>query len=150
PDRAIRLSQVRTQAPVYGVTMSGNLAYLAGDTAGLHIVDITDKDAPLVVATQTFSGLKAMDVAIRREQQVLALALADPLGGGYIRFIDINSENLLAPTGYVTLNFAAYDNNPDVLQGQPVDIAWQDGKLHVLHKRDKQLILTVISGLGSD
>src|SRR5690606_39972122 len=38
----------------------------------------------------------------------------------------------------------------DLLQGQPVDIAWQDGKLHVLHKRDIQLILTVISGLGSD
>gem|GEM_PF-4331549 len=149
PDRAVRLAQVTTSAPVYGVTMLGNQAFLAGDTAGLHIVDIADKKAPLLVTTQSFSGLKAMDVAIRREQQVLALALVDPLGGGYIRFMDLTDENMLAPSGYSTLNFVASDDDPDVLQGQPVDIAWQDGKLHVLHKAGNQIILTVFTGLGT-
>ncbi|MBU2039412.1 MAG: hypothetical protein KKH95_09735, partial [Gammaproteobacteria bacterium] len=148
PDRPVRLSQVRLSAPVYGVTMADNQAYLAGDTAGLHLIDITDKENPLLVATEAFSGLKVMDVAIRRSQQVLAIAITDPLGGGFIRFMDLLDEDRLTPVGYQTLTFADADNDPHILQGQPIDISWNEGKLYVLHRAERKLLLTVISNLG--
>ncbi|ASP40171.1 hypothetical protein CHH28_16465 [Bacterioplanes sanyensis] len=149
PDRPVRRSQLSLTSPVLGVAHSGNVAFLAGDRAGLHIVDITNTSQPMVVNTERYSGLRATDVAIQHEQNILALAIADPIGGGYIRFMDLLDEDRLAPTGYPTLTFADEAMDLQALQGQPVDIAWQDGDLHVLHVQDQRLLLTVISGLGN-
>ncbi|MEY8252162.1 MAG: IPT/TIG domain-containing protein, partial [Colwellia sp.] len=42
-----------------------------------------------------------------------------------------------------TIVFADTDNNPDVLQGQPLDVAWFDQKLYVLHKVGANLLLSI-------
>ena len=51
-------------APVYGVVVSGNYAYLAAVQSGLLVVDIADPTAPRVVGSASLGGHHARDLLV--------------------------------------------------------------------------------------
>jgi len=137
-DRPIRRSQVQLQEPVTGLATYGRTAYLASGSQGLVVVDIHDFSQPHVLLNFGVPGHTATDVALNRSRGVLALAVASPLGGGYIRFFDVGDPELDPPPEYGTIALA-----DDEIIGEPVDIEWQDDRLFVLLNRQGQLHLLI-------
>ena len=106
---------------------------MATGSEGLVAVNVADLGSPLRVAQSATPGHRAMDVDINRVERVIALAAANDLGTGYIRFFDLQSESLGPVSGYDTIAFDGSVSSD--LVGMPVDIQWQDGKLYVLAKQ---------------
>ncbi|MDA8142310.1 MAG: Ig-like domain-containing protein, partial [Desulfobacteraceae bacterium] len=142
-DRPIRLSQIPMDQPVTGLVTYQDVAYLAAGSNGLVVVDISDLTQPLVLGNFGVPGHKAMDVALNRNHGVLAMAVADELGTGFIRFFDVNDPELDPPVGYAVISF-----NKDDLIGQPLDIQWQDDQLFVLLRRGGELYLVIFDHLN--
>src|SRR5690606_24224386 len=93
-ENPIRLSQVRTDAPVLGVEVVGNSAFLAASQKGLMLVDVTNPKTPLVLAEMPVPGHIATDVAYDSLKNILAMSVADDLGTGFIRFFDLGDDEL--------------------------------------------------------
>ena len=109
---------------------------------GLAIVNVTDLAEPLLVNSYPAPGYHATDVAYEEGTNILAMSVADDLGKGFIRFYDLASDSLNPPFGYNNIVFSEGD-----LLGQPIDIQWLDGKLHVLLKREKQLYMPLVPSI---
>jgi len=137
-DRPIRLSQVPLDQPITGLVTYGHTAYLASGSQGLVVVDIHDFSKPHVLVNFGVPGHTATDVALNRSRGVLAMAVASPLGGGYIRFFDVSDPELDPPIGYGTIALS-----DDEIIGEPVDIQWQDDRLFVLLNRQGLLHLLI-------
>jgi hypothetical protein len=144
-DRPVRLSQVRTDQPVSGLVTFGKTAYLASGSDGLVIVDIHDPTRPLVLGNIGVPGNIATDVALNKNLGLLAMSVAHPLDGGYIRFFAVTDPDLDPPTGYGTISLTDGE-----LQGTPLDIQWQDERLFVLLNRDGQLYLVVFEDIAGE
>ncbi|MCG8590275.1 MAG: IPT/TIG domain-containing protein, partial [Proteobacteria bacterium] len=144
-DRPVRLSQLRTEAPVTGLAVVDDGADLAAGTQGLLEVDIDDTGAPVVVRTQSIPGHRVTDVAVDRERLVLAAAVADDLGTGFIRFFDLQSDDLGQPIGFPAVALATGER-----EGEPLDVQWLEEELYVLLERDGQLHLLIVSGFGGE
>ena len=148
PERPIRLTQMRTDTAVNGLAVYGNQMFMAAGSGGLYTVDITDPASPLLITRERFSGLSATDLAIDHTRNVMAIAVSDPLGGGFIRFSDLKDEEQRRPEGFTTISFTDYDQNESVLQGQPQNIKWLNGALYALHSSEHGLKLTVFTEFG--
>src|SRR5690606_26334464 len=152
-DRPIRISQMRTTGKVTGLEVVDQLAFLAAGSQGLLLVDLNNLAKPLVVNELNLPAHRALDVAVDRNRGVLAVAAANELGTGYIRFFALGSENLGPAPGFATIQFDQGSSADEALLGMPVDIQWQDGKLYVLLARlegeKKTLHLVVISSFGN-
>src|SRR5690606_29804461 len=121
-----------------GVEVVGNSAFLAATRDGLLVVDVTNPSEPLLLSSYPVPGHSATDVAFDPAGNMLALSLADDFGSGFIRFFDLNDDELNPPVGYSPIIFSG-----EALQGQPLDVQWLDGSLYVLLKRSNQLYLVV-------
>ena len=130
--------------PVTGLVTNNNVAYLASGSDGLVVVDISDLKQPHVLGNFGVPGNTATDVALNKNRGVLAMAVADPFGSGFIRFFDVNDPELDQPTNYGTFVFGS-----DEIAGQPVDIQWQGDSLYVLLNRKGKLYLVVLNNLDS-
>ncbi|WP_040307733.1 IPT/TIG domain-containing protein, partial [Agarivorans albus] len=142
PSRPLRLSQLRTEQAVNSLVVVDNLVFLASDSDGLQVVDVTEPTNPLLIESYPVPGFTATGVDYNRNSQVVALSVADPFGKGFVRFFDLNHPRLDPPLGLSNLVFAEGE-----LQGQPVDVKWHKGLLHILLKRDGQLFLVVFTDL---
>ena len=144
-DRPIRLAQLRTEQPVYGLATLDDVAYLASARDGLVVVDIHDYSKPLIVDNFPLVGARAMDVDLHEGRKILAMAVADDLGGGQIRFFDARSEELSQPGGFDTLLLDDDSVDDTAFRGQPVDVEWQGDELYILFYRDNRQYLAVAS-----
>lgn len=138
----VRLSQLRTNGPVRGIEVVDNIAYLAAGADGLLVVNIIDPSNPLVVESRDVPAHIATDVSYNAERNILALAVADELGSGFVRFFDLSEDDLNPPNGFSTLVFAS-----DELLGQPLDVQWLGSELYVLLNRDGRLFTAIFSDL---
>jgi hypothetical protein len=141
-DNPVRLSQMRTESPVTGMALLDSNAYLAAGAEGLLVVDVSDLGNPLRVLDFPVPGHIATDVDIQLPQRVLAMSVANDLGSGYIRFFDLNDNEMEPP--YNTIVFLEGE-----LRGKPVDVQWLNDQLYVLLLRDKALHLVTYSNLGT-
>src|SRR5690606_16160499 len=96
-ENPVRLSQLRTEAPVLGVEVVGNTAFLAADREGLLVVDVAKLHEPLLLTKFPVPGHRATDVAYDAGRNLLAMAVADDLGTGFIRFFDLADDDLNPP-----------------------------------------------------
>ena len=147
-ERPVRLSQLRLARPVYGLEVLDNLVYLAGDSEGLHVVDVNDLQQPLLVSTVTLPSHRALDVALNKSRQLLAVAASNDLGSGYIRFFDVAKDELPAASGYPNIIFSDDPSKP--LSGAPLDVQWLNDELYVLFAKENQLHLAVFSEFGDN
>ena len=147
-ERPIRLAQVRTEQPVSGLAVLDNLVYLANGSDGLQVVDVAVLEQPLLIANVPVPGHIATDVALDRANHVLALAAANVMGSGYIRFLDLASDELSPAPNYNDIYFDHDPSDVNALYGQPVDLAWHNGELYVLLKRGTALYLAIFTSFG--
>src|SRR5690606_7182661 len=89
---------------------------------------------------------RALDVAVEAERSLLAVAAANDLGTGYVRFLPLARNELGAPAPLPNI---AFDGSLSAdLLGAPVDLQWLNGELYVLFLRDKQLHLAHFKDFG--
>ncbi|HLD68355.1 MAG TPA: IPT/TIG domain-containing protein, partial [Pseudomonas sp.] len=145
-ERPIRLSQLRLDNPVLGLEVLDKVVYLANDRAGVSVVDINDFNRPLLVAGLKLPNHRALDLAVEQERRVLAVAAANDLGSGYVRFLPLGRNELGAQAPLPSI---AFDGSlrPD-LHGAPVDLQWLNGELYVLFLRNQQLHLATFKNFG--
>jgi hypothetical protein len=141
-EHPVRISQLAMEEPVYGLTVADTIVYLANGENGLAVVSIIDPGQPLLVRTYPIPGHRAMDVAINHQDKILAMAAADDLGTGFIRFFDLTRDRLDPPVGYSTIVFSDGE-----LRGQPIVVQWLHDQLYVLLKRGTQLHLVIFDDL---
>src|SRR5690606_28735173 len=122
-ENPIRLSQLRTDAPVTGVEVVGNTAYLAATQEGLLVVDVKDPRQPLRLTSYPAPGHRVTDVTYDPVGNMLAASYMDDFGSGFIRFFDLSNDELNPPLGYNPIIFSGEE-----LQGQPLDVKWHDQK----------------------
>ena len=146
-ERPIRLSQLRLTEPVLGLEVQGSLVYLANDRDGVRVVDVNDLGKPLLVSSLSLPNHRAVDLAVETERGALAVAAANDLGTGYIRFLPIGRNELGAQAPLPSIAFDG-SMKPDLL-GAPVDVQWLNGELYVLFLRDKQLYLASFKDFGT-
>lgn len=84
------------------VDVAGNYAYVAAGSAGLVVVDVSDRTAPSVVATLNTPG-NANDVRIVGN----LVYIAD--GGGGLRIIDVTTPATPVVIGFLNTPGSAYD-----------------------------------------
>ena len=86
-----------TDHPVTGLALLDDIAYLAAGGDGLVVVDVSDLANPLRLNDYPVPGQQATDVDIDSASRVLAMAVANDLGTGFVRFFDLNSTELDPP-----------------------------------------------------
>ncbi|PCJ97895.1 MAG: hypothetical protein COA42_24470, partial [Alteromonadaceae bacterium] len=144
-DRPIRLAQLPTDQAVTGLARYGNTLYAASGSDGLLELDITDPSQPNIVRNLAVPGNIATDVDVNAATGVIAMAIANDLGQGFVRFLNVFNPLLEPPAGFVTLSFV-----DDELLGQPVDVQWLGDELFVLLKRGNTLHLVRFSSFGAN
>ena len=135
-DNPVRLSQLTTTSPVNGLDVKGNLLAIAADASGLLLADLSNAARPLVIKEQAVAGHRATDAAISASDNTLAVSFVDDLGTGFLRFIDLYTQDLSPPLGLSTIAFSEGD-----IAGEPLDVQWQEDKLLVLLRQQGQLVL---------
>ena len=88
----------------------------------MQIVDITALDQPLVVNGFPNPGHSARDLDVDSEHGILAMAVSDDFGSGYVRFFNLFDDELTPPLGYSLITFSEEGDDPLRLQGQPFDV----------------------------
>ncbi len=83
PSEANRIASIYTPAPTQKVKVSGNYAYVAAQSAGLLVVDISDSGAPVIVSS--VSTTAAADIDTNGNYAYVAD------GAGGLRVIDISN-----------------------------------------------------------
>ena len=108
---------------------------------------MNDLGKPLLVSSLSLPNHRAVDLAVETERGALAVAAANDLGTGYIRFLPIGRNELGAQAPLPSIAFDG-SMKPDLL-GAPVDVQWLNGELYVLFLRDKQLYLASFKDFGT-
>jgi hypothetical protein len=86
---------------VQGIAVQGSYAYLAGQLSGVHVVDVSDPDAPAIVATKRVAG-SVWDVAVK-ETYVYAVTFH-----GELYVLDVSVPT--APRQIKVLGLLAWSN----------------------------------------
>ncbi|MCW9015614.1 MAG: IPT/TIG domain-containing protein, partial [Kangiellaceae bacterium] len=139
-----RLSQLRTEEPVTGLSLVDDILYMANAKDGIAVVDVQDKATPFIINQISVSGYQVNDVDAHYANMILAAAASSDLGDGFVRFFNLADNELSQPAGYSTIVF-----NQGDLEGQPVKLQWWNQKLYVLFERENQLFLAIFDQFGT-
>jgi hypothetical protein len=91
-EHPIWVGSLRTDAPVRGFDVAGNLALLAAEGTGLVLADVTDKARPYVVGQVITDGRAT---GVRVEGTLAYVSTTDPgPGPGHIQVLDVGSASL--------------------------------------------------------
>jgi hypothetical protein len=97
-----RVGSLRVPGMVKAITVSGNLAYVAAESAGLRIIDLSDPANPKEIGFNKVSGWAENVVLSGHLAYVAALALG-------LRIIDVNNPSVPREVGFcATPGYALY------------------------------------------
>ncbi|MEJ2062636.1 MAG: IPT/TIG domain-containing protein, partial [Reinekea sp.] len=128
---------------VVGLAKVDNLLWLANESDGLAVVNVTDLEQPLLIAQRQFGAGNAVDVDYSPTNDVLALLLAERSENrGAIRFLNPVSTDFVNHRDWNTINFGPAED----WQGMPVQASWDQGNLYVLVQDNEQWYVLVVNG----
>ena len=97
PSTPVPVSFISNPLPVGGAYVQGNLLYIAGDTNGLRIFDITDATNPAFVSSYTpVTGAAVWNVWVSGHLAYLVV-------NGGLQVLDVSTPANLTPLGFVPL-----------------------------------------------